>query len=426
MPPTLRRSRSRSGSGFSSRALALVLLIGAAGPVSAQDRRDYYCTDTTPQDWAKVNSTWMQRVPDTTSLSALSIPGTHDTCARYGGDAVACQSWSLADQFAVGIRFLDIRCRQVDNAFAIHHDLVYQHLNFGDVQQACIDFLTAHPSECIVMNLQQEYSHSTTWAATFKESYLKGNERYWYTKATIPTLGEVRGKIVLVTSETDIGGIPWSTLSVQNDWTVATVFDIPSKWDKVQAELNDANAGSPSKWHLNFASAAGGGAYPYTVGEQLNKRLYNYLSSTGTSCKRVGTVLMNFPGEKLIDHIIGVNFGLADYTVTVYTGDVSGAGTDANIFLTITGTRGSTGEQRLNGLISGNAFERDQTDKCVLHGLPSVGEITSITVRSDDSFAGSAWYLGWVEISSPGVTTRRFTLNDWIKAGQLTRTLSPG
>lgn len=36
-----------------------------------------------------------------------------------------------------------------------------------------------------------------------------------------------------------------------------------------------------------------------------------------------------------------------DYTVSVITGDVKGAGTNANVFLTIFGDRGDTGERKL-------------------------------------------------------------------------------
>jgi len=123
------------------------------------------------------------------------------------------------------------------------------------------------------------------------------------------------------------------------------------------------------------------------------------------------------------DQLGGFHIGTQDYTVRVHTGDKSGAGTDANIFLSIKGSKGSIGEQRLNGLVSGNAFERNSTDTCVLKGLAQIGDIVSITVRSDDRWPGSAWYLSWIEISGKGLTTRRFTLNDWIEDGKLTRTL---
>jgi hypothetical protein len=112
-----------------------------------------------------------------------------------------------------------------------------------------------------------------------------------------------------------------------------------------------------------------------------------------------------------------------DYVVTIHTGNEPGAGTDANIFLTLHGTTGNSGEIRLNPLISGNAFEQNKTDTCNLLGVASIGDLTSITIRSDDAFPFSAWFLDFVEISGPGIATRRFTLNDWIQAGSLTRTL---
>lgn len=118
------------------------------------------------------------------------------------------------------------------------------------------------------------------------------------------------------------------------------------------------------------------------------------------------------------------NFGSTDYTVRVYTGDRSLAGTDANIFLSLQGTTGSISEQRLNGLISGDAFERNSTNTCVLRNLAMIGNLTSITVRSDDAGLASGWFLGWIEISAPGIPTRRFTLNNWIEKPNLRRTLN--
>ena len=56
---------------------------------------------------------WMAGVPDATPLTALTLPGTHNSGARRGGDLVACQSLSIAAQLRAGIRSLDIRARVV-------------------------------------------------------------------------------------------------------------------------------------------------------------------------------------------------------------------------------------------------------------------------------------------------------------------------
>ena len=58
---------------------------------------------------------WMKAVPDDTEVSDLSIPGTHDSCARHGGpirDLALCQHLNLGEQFERGIRFIDIRTRR--------------------------------------------------------------------------------------------------------------------------------------------------------------------------------------------------------------------------------------------------------------------------------------------------------------------------
>lgn len=46
------------------------------------------------------------------------------------------------------------------------------------------------------------------------------------------------------------------------------------------------------------------------------------------------------------------------YTVTVTTGDVYGAGTDANVFITLCGDMGDTGERKLSKSENSNKFER--------------------------------------------------------------------
>ena len=45
------------------------------------------------------------------------------------------------------------------------------------------------------------------------------------------------------------------------------------------------------------------------------------------------------------------------YKIDVYTGDLWGSGTDANVLLTIYGENGNSGQRQLDN--SGNNFERD-------------------------------------------------------------------
>lgn len=55
------------------------------------------------------------------------------------------------------------------------------------------------------------------------------------------------------------------------------------------------------------------------------------------------------------------------YKVSVMTGDVYGAGTDANVFLTIYGDLGDTGERKLSkSETNSNKFERGSVRKHLL------------------------------------------------------------
>ena len=58
-------------------------------------RADYY---SSCDSMVERRADWMRAVPDDTPLGRMTIPGTHDSCAMYGGHLVSCQSLSLRDQ----------------------------------------------------------------------------------------------------------------------------------------------------------------------------------------------------------------------------------------------------------------------------------------------------------------------------------------
>jgi len=256
----------------------------------------------------KTNANWMRDLPDSRNLTAMSIPGTHDTCALYGGLFVQCQTMTVPEQLNNGVRFLDIRCRRAGDVFTIHHGPFYQKINFGEVQNHCIAFLDKNPSECIVMAIQEEHTamdKSQPFSTIFKK-YLSGREKHWYTATTVPNLGQARGKIVLMQKEGGIGGIAWDGFTVQNDWDVPTLFDIPKKWNKVKANLVAANR-SPSKAFATFSSGTGvPGAAPRTVATSVNNQLEGFLRDTEPN--HLGILIMDFPSQQLIDRVIQANF----------------------------------------------------------------------------------------------------------------------
>nr|XP_023838831.1 lipoxygenase homology domain-containing protein 1-like [Salvelinus alpinus] len=86
------------------------------------------------------------------------------------------------------------------------------------------------------------------------------------------------------------------------------------------------------------------------------------------------------------------------YKVSVMTGDVYDAGTDANVFLTIYGDLGDTGERKLSkSETNGNKFERGAVDKFTIEAV-DLGQVFRMKIRHDNSMMSADWYLDQVEV----------------------------
>ncbi|CAL8249227.1 unnamed protein product [Merluccius merluccius] len=88
-----------------------------------------------------------------------------------------------------------------------------------------------------------------------------------------------------------------------------------------------------------------------------------------------------------------------EYAVSVRTGDMYGAGTDANVFLTIYGDLGDTGERKLSKSEgNSNKFERGAVDKFTIEAV-DLGQVFKIRIRHDNSMMGADWNLDQVEVA---------------------------
>lgn len=84
----------------------------------------------------------------------------------------------------------------------------------------------------------------------------------------------------------------------------------------------------------------------------------------------------------------------------VKTSDLFGAGTDANVFLTIFGTNGDSGELELKKSETNiNKFERNKIDVFTFNDLLSLGELTKLRIRHDNkgSIGNTHWHLEYVK-----------------------------
>ncbi|MFF9865467.1 phosphatidylinositol-specific phospholipase C [Streptomyces sp. NPDC013953] len=253
---------------------------------------------------------WMAAFSGGTPLRTLTIPGTHDSGARYGGPWVACQNTTIAQQLDSGIRFLDVRCRVTGDAFAIHHGAYYQNLMFGDVLIACRDFLAAHPSETVLMRVKQEYSEDSD--ATFRrifDLYLdaKGWRPLFRIGDGLPSLGEARGRVVLLADNGGLPGVRYgdgALFDIQDDY----MAEPGAKYPKIEAHFRKA-AAQPGRLYVNYVSTSAL-LPPRWNADRLNPRVHGFVDGAeARDWKGLGIVPMDFPNTRagLVDSLIRHN-----------------------------------------------------------------------------------------------------------------------
>lgn len=260
-------------------------------------------------------TSWMRNIADTTSLKDITIPGTHDTMSFYGGALVACQSLTLYKQYRTGIRFVDIRCRHYYNGFPIHHGVVYQHANFADVLRDSHAFLQENPTETIVMSVKDEGHKPEGNTESFEDTFrrhLADFDRFWL-DSSIPMLGQVRGKIVILRRFSGSLGIPFDRQNVKDDWTVNTILpcSINPKLEGIKSHLDEARSSSRPCFYITFCSGVSSGAYPNAVADRINIHVRRYAEEYRTSAC-LGIVIMDFPGWLPIHDLFMTNAHAAD------------------------------------------------------------------------------------------------------------------
>lgn len=167
-------------------------------------------------DWKTYSSyvdgpCWMGNVHDNKFLDELSIPGTHDsgTCSVDNDtepqtSQVKCQQDYIPTQLLEGIRYFDIRLGKGDDP-GIDHGGFYlfkkdgNFLHLSDVIGYFTTFLKENPTEALIMLVSRGNDEATDEGITtaFAKA-MDENPDLFYTSSRVPTLGEVRGKIVLL------------------------------------------------------------------------------------------------------------------------------------------------------------------------------------------------------------------------------------
>lgn len=337
---------------------------------------------------------WMGLLPDSRLLSELNIPGTHDSgTANVEGswnssfNIVSCQKYFIEQQLYAGARSLDIRTAwnndSKDMVLVHGQDYMVCHTpnhgnkatnkTFRSTLDTVIKYLKTHKTETVIMTLKIDAGDVNKGTAALRNilsSYIKrGSDtiHYFYDWTqgrqmddptfdgaqkwlTSPTLGDVRGKIVLM-----------SRVDFENGQkSVIYRFTGPNltKWDEsyndeglyAQKIISDSNVGvfiqddyecpdgnkktavyltiqqlnnkvsyknwiAKNEFIFNYTSKTTSdslGASPLGGAKYMNNVLFNYdLYTPGTDeakdCPRIGIIVMDYVNKQLCRRIIDRN-----------------------------------------------------------------------------------------------------------------------
>ncbi|WVQ94828.1 hypothetical protein IAU59_001911 [Kwoniella sp. CBS 9459] len=288
---------------------------------------------------------WMGKVSDTTKITDLSIPGTHDTASWnytpltqikylgltkliYPSPVYRCQKSSIFGQLSSGIRAFDLRVgpspKNSNELIFFHSEAVLDtNARFEDVMYGFYKFLDENPTESLFVSIKIEnttfgtdafaqQSLYTTLTSPVAQSYVNPT-----TSILSLSLTSIRGKIVLLRR--------------------FALDQVPSAGSGVGLNLVDGWADNSPAFSINYAS--GETAYiedlyepdaPIGITNHVNVKLNATVANIAASAKRTkgeGLYISFASGEKAIELIFpevlaqglivpGVNAGLKKWLTT--------------------------------------------------------------------------------------------------------------
>lgn len=282
---------------------------------------------------------WMKGLSDDMPLSDVVLPGTHDAATKNVQLAfiTRCQALTIAEQLDAGFRYLDIRLAANGEKLKLMHGFTSclksgwpwaPTLFLDDVLSDCYAFLSAHPAETIVFAVKHEYGGETPEQfETLLSAYIAQDPGAWLLTDSIPTVGESRGKIVLVRHYEDKNqpvptvGLPcfWQTQNGHDDVSLNAATHknggytliVQDRYeydpaDKLNAFRSGVAAGQTGETFLtiNFLSTKGTAAFGHPFG--LAKKLNPALLGSNDALK--GWIVVDFGSAKLAQRIYQTNF----------------------------------------------------------------------------------------------------------------------
>lgn len=271
--------------------------------LSLNERTPSFCNDSKPNAY---NKDWMKKISNSRLVTQMSIPGTHDSSARHGGILAQDQSWTILDQLYAGIRFLDMRCRIVEDVFMMYHGPIDQKISFGEVLNQFEQFLKENPSEWIMIRLKQEEKPILPKAdfSTIFNTYSDAFPKLFLMSKDFPKVSQLRSKVWVIKEDNlSFDTKSFYSFTIQDDYDLNT-RSVEYKKTVISEFLQIANDLDSEDIAVNHCSGYGLlGKEPVYVAQKTNQVVFDSESFT-----KIGIIMMDFPGEALIKYIISKNF----------------------------------------------------------------------------------------------------------------------
>uniref|UniRef100_A0A8C7TQW9 Phosphatidylinositol-specific phospholipase C X domain-containing protein n=1 Tax=Oncorhynchus mykiss TaxID=8022 RepID=A0A8C7TQW9_ONCMY len=250
---------------------------------------------------------WMASIPDDQLLSAVTIPGTHESLTLYGGPLIQCQAWTLENQLKAGLRYIDLRIE----ASIFHNTLDVmdghiKHTKFHDVLNILWEFLGKHDSETVLLRVTLQGMSIWNARESIKDLIKKSKDNVW-TKTLVPHMRDARRKIVFVQSTNfNVGTLNHNICVTYDGW----FKNIENKMKTITKHLKEAQKNCAHTISLTDTSTTGFFIGPKTVAKVVNDQLNKLLGKLKTGSDKqncLGVISMDFPSPDLIQNIIEVN-----------------------------------------------------------------------------------------------------------------------
>ncbi|XP_047461592.1 1-phosphatidylinositol phosphodiesterase-like [Mugil cephalus] len=243
---------------------------------------------------------WMKEIPDDTPISAISIPGTHESLTLYGPPLTKCQIWTLKQQLYVGIRYFDVHAGiwfPTEKLIYIRdsHWMYWQHMQFDEVLSDILKFLKDHNDETVLLKMTLHGLYKGKVVQLLNNLIGKHKKRIW-TESSVPEMKKARNKVVFLWSDTFHVGIKnhESSLFIHNK-----LKNIEKGIKQMKSHICDHHIVLTDTTTSIFTN-------PKTLARKVNMELSNLVMQKKQISTQgcFGILSLNFPSADLIKNII--------------------------------------------------------------------------------------------------------------------------